>query len=722
LQKIENENRLLQIGIIGRVKTGKSSLLNAILFDGKSILPKAATPMTAALTVISYGKKLSAEVEFFSRKDIEKIKKEHAEYERELKILTQIKFDELKKRKAKKGQKADGILKVGGILNKSLSLTPAAEKDLREKAERSAKRELNSKVSLNSAYDQYNRIKKSGVNYTTLGNKKILVASSLSDLSNNLLEYVGAAGKYMPFTKSVHIKIPQENLKNIQVVDTPGMNDPVQSREERTRELLKFCDVVLIVSPSGQFLSNEDVELMDRITSKEGIRELYVVASQMDLQLFGSVKEESGGDLHRAFKLITSDLAKHLHSTLSELKQSNIEVGTTYDQLIEQSREKVIHSSGICLTIKEEFDNQTNWDEGTQTAWENLTSHYPDYFSGTDKVLSSSNLDLLANTSSINSIIEEVKEKKDEILRSRREEFVKAKLDSLLAYKKALIKYIDDQVEIIHNSDVEELKEQQQRLHKIKAKTSSGLDEEYHDLVTELGINLNEPLKQTVKEYFKQAKRAVNDAEGSKTKSYEVSTSKWYNPFSWGRKETKYDTYTTVRTGAAKNALEELTGEIETAIDMESKQLLLNWKNKHLYSQILTTLRGENNINDEHIEITQIKKVIRNVLNSVVYPDISYSGKLPDSLSSATGTLKRSSAEDFLEEARSYISELRQRVREDISSYSSSLVSALKDVNLSESIFSNYNTMLEELETKIKNKAITLDSFDRLKKQLEKIN
>ena len=52
--QMEVENRLLQIGIVGRVKAGKSSLLNALLFKGKTVLPKAATPITAALTILSY--------------------------------------------------------------------------------------------------------------------------------------------------------------------------------------------------------------------------------------------------------------------------------------------------------------------------------------------------------------------------------------------------------------------------------------------------------------------------------------------------------------------------------------------------------------------------------------------------------------------------------------------------------------------------------------------
>ena len=70
LTAIEDENRLLKIGIVGRVKSGKSSLLNALLFAGESILPKAATPMTASLTTLSYGESQTAEVEFFTQEDL----------------------------------------------------------------------------------------------------------------------------------------------------------------------------------------------------------------------------------------------------------------------------------------------------------------------------------------------------------------------------------------------------------------------------------------------------------------------------------------------------------------------------------------------------------------------------------------------------------------------------------------------------------------------------
>ncbi|HFU76551.1 MAG TPA: hypothetical protein ENK66_09940, partial [Arcobacter sp.] len=239
IEKIDGDNRLLQIGILGRVKAGKSSLLNALLFDGKSILPKAATPMTAALTIISYGDELSAEVEFFKQEDIDNIKSEAQEYEQEFEKLKSNAFQELKERRRNKEKKQSLKDKVKDKANEILE-----NNKLKEQAEKKAKREIKSNMTLISSYDQWQRIEASNVNYANLPVFEMVTSDSLENLSSELLEYVGSDGKYMPFTKSVHIKIPQENLKGIQIVDTPGVNDPVQSREERTRELLKFCDVV----------------------------------------------------------------------------------------------------------------------------------------------------------------------------------------------------------------------------------------------------------------------------------------------------------------------------------------------------------------------------------------------------------------------------------------------------------------------------------------------
>lgn len=98
LKELQDTNRNLKVGIIGRVKAGKSSLLNALIFEGVEVLPKAAMPMTASLTVLKYAQNLSAEVEFYSPKDIAELENEHERYVRE---FNKIVDEEVKKQKEK---------------------------------------------------------------------------------------------------------------------------------------------------------------------------------------------------------------------------------------------------------------------------------------------------------------------------------------------------------------------------------------------------------------------------------------------------------------------------------------------------------------------------------------------------------------------------------------------------------------------------------------------
>jgi predicted GTPase len=506
---LENEKRLLQIGIVGRVKAGKSSLLNALLFDGGNILPKAATPMTAALTQISYGDELFAEVEFFSQEDIEGIKKDHQEYIERLNKLIDEKISSAKNR--------DKSFK--GLLEDIINRPPV---DLLEKSRKQAQRELNTNAGLSSAYDQYERMKSSGVAMHSLKDKEILSATDVHNLSQKLLEYVGAEGRYMPFTKSVHIKLPQENLKGIQIVDTPGLNDPVQSREDRTRELLKYCDVIFIVSPSGQFLSKEDTDLMDRITTKEGVNNLFVISSQIDNQLMGDEKEKGKGDLHQILKNITKKLGGHMSTTLMQLKKSSPEVGTTFDQLIEQGQERVIHSSGICQTLRNQFDSKELWDSGARKVWENLTREYPDYFSDSDKTTSIANLDLLGNLAEIHKIIATVQKKKQEIFEKRKEDFINAKHDSLLKYQEKLILSCKEKLEGIKNNDKETLEQEKKRLENVIEIASIDVDDKYSDLLDDFKFELKAKLGKSLDEYFKTAERSVDDASGTDSETYRV--------------------------------------------------------------------------------------------------------------------------------------------------------------------------------------------------------
>ncbi len=304
LKELQDTNRDLKVGIIGRVKAGKSSLLNALIFEGVEGLPKAATPMTASLTILKYAEKLSAEVEFYSPKDIAELKNEHERYVREFNKIVE---EEVKKQKQRLLDRAkEGLARgVGGlakglsklnIINKNKSHEKASkersheeapkervlsDEEIVKRAEGIAKDTLKHDERLVSSYEQYEKIKQSG----SLNTEKLdprIQANNLEELNQKLLQFVGTDGKYMPYTKAVQISLNNPNLKDLEVIDTPGVNDPIASREERTKALLKDCDVVFIISPSGQFLTGSDMDLFDRVSNKEGTQEIYFVASQAD--------------------------------------------------------------------------------------------------------------------------------------------------------------------------------------------------------------------------------------------------------------------------------------------------------------------------------------------------------------------------------------------------------------------------------------------------------
>lgn len=64
----------LQIGVVGRMKSGKSSLINALIF-GRDMLDARTEPVTVTLTQITYGEKNQVSVTFISGQDLTDLKK-----------------------------------------------------------------------------------------------------------------------------------------------------------------------------------------------------------------------------------------------------------------------------------------------------------------------------------------------------------------------------------------------------------------------------------------------------------------------------------------------------------------------------------------------------------------------------------------------------------------------------------------------------------------------
>lgn len=696
IKNISDTERLMKIGIVGRVKAGKSSLLNAIVFDGKNVLPKAATPMTAALTELSYGDNYEAEVEFFTQDDINNIAKEAREYDDRFKRELQIAIEENKNKPRYK---------------------KASEKEIEEVMKPRVIRALVD-TNLAASKDQYDRIMKSGLDVKGLDNK-IINFSSLESLQKELVDFVGSNGKYMPFTKSVKIKFPLESLKDVNIVDTPGINDPVVSREQRTKDELGKCDVIFIVSPAGQFLSSEDLELMDRITQKNGIRELFVVASKCDTQLQGSIKDDSNGVLKVAFEKLRDDLGTHLYSTLTKLREDYPEIGNTFDGLISNGKDSIIHSSGISFTIKENLNDLSKLDEGEMHVWNLLKESYPDNFSDRNIDVSIASLNELSNISKIKEILNNTSHRKEDIMNNKINDFISQKTAQVIEYKEDLIKYLEESEKEIKSSDIEKLKEKQEKFNEIKDKGIVALDSSFISIIGDFEITLPRELKTKLNEIYKIVSRDVSESETTETVTVQRTIDKGRGFLFWrsitgNRYKTVTDTKTVtkVRTGAVKGILQNYTADIESNISLRAKELVQNFR-KSMPATLIRDLRDA--IGDDDINTPKLRQIINSVVNRIELPDLSYGDrKYP----SGSGTLEGSKASQFVEECFEFVNDIKNVINKDIDLYTKKLITNLKEINIGKELFNEYDEQIEKLKNDIENKALTLEEISRIKKEL----
>lgn len=511
LKEMQAKDRDLKVGIIGRVKAGKSSLLNALIFEGVEVLPKAATPMTASLTILKYANTLSAEVEFYSPKDIAELKNEHARYEREFQRKVDEEVKKQKEKQSLSNRAKERLRNVSKAFGRDKSEAAPKERvlsdeEILEKARRIAKSELEKDTRLVSSYDQYEKMKKSGLINTEKLDPRIQ-ANSLQELNQKLLQFVGADGKFMPYTKAVQISLNNPNLKDLEVIDTPGVNDPIASREERTKALLKDCDVVFIVSPSGQFLTDSDMDLFDRVSNKEGLQEIYFVASQADSAV-GSMSEveKSNQHLPTAFENAQKALSSQLNSIMGALIENYPNQREIFEKAIKNG---VILASGVCFSIYKDFNNQASWERNQKTeeyhnALRNLRDAYPDAFSSDNK--SKESLLFLSNMSAIEERLEKAAKEKEKIISQKLQDYAQSQANNLHNLITQLLQDLEEEKKRVKNADISAIKEQIKAYEKLSGNIEMKFREVYEEFILHFIKNTRDGLNETLTKAIRTAK------------------------------------------------------------------------------------------------------------------------------------------------------------------------------------------------------------------------
>lgn len=686
--------RRLNIGVIGRVKAGKSSLINALLFDGATVLPKAATPMTAALTTIEHGGKLTAKVEFFSRKDLEQLRQKYNEYnlliEDKVKEATSKIVERLKRLKKSDADRPD---------------------EARIKAQALRAIEF-SHPSLAAAGDLYKRISESRINPETLGQSRTLEADSLAELKDELNRYVGSEGELMPFTKSLGLSLADESLVDIKVIDTPGLNDAVASREQRTYEMLNQCDVVFIVSPAGQFLNAHDLELAGRLTQREGVREVFVVASQVDTQLHGDVRSGTNANLPKAIERVRSVLARQgkdvLHNQGNEVLRS----------IAGEESQRLLLSSGICQTLL--VQPESMWDDGARHVYEHLAEDYPDYFGDPNEARRY--LRELSGQDELRQRVSSVRDHKKRIQAERAANYLTDQYGTFQRYLSDLIAYFGKRRQQISSADTEELKQRIENLNRIKVQGERAAKHVFEDKVQELDFNLGEKLKAAADDIFGGHREDIKASEITKSESYRAEkdgVGSWFARKLWGGGfETRTREYTVVDASEVRESLEKLVGFVEDGINDVTSIEVIKWRNG-LQSELVRSVREEMGAKADYLESDSLTSACRRAVAEIgEFPDANMP-VWPVELSSSEKKIGRA-AEEHITLAKDHYAALRTASRAHVKRLRSHL-EVLAKFELESYLFNTLKNDLESQQQLVAQKELSLEKIGRIIKELEEL-
>jgi len=294
------KNNKFIVSVCGQINAGKSTLLNALLF-GDDILPSDDTPHTAKLAKIEWAEKPYFEVEFYTEEEWKDVKQ---------------------------------------------SYNKEAEKDATDELE-NFKKECNVAVGMGIHPQE------------VLGSKK-----RIEDL-DRLKEYVSVVGKddsgiYTPFVKCVNLYYPAEILKDITIVDTPGINDPNVIRSKVTTDWIKKSHAVVYAIYANSAFDQCDVRFVEEHLS--GIRRdrLVYAVNKIDSvtaieELDGWLKKIRSGEFAKQTDLFQDEKSIQKVSGLGRLLQLLSKQGKS---LPEKNQEKYqyyfskLQKTGIYLTEK----------------------------------------------------------------------------------------------------------------------------------------------------------------------------------------------------------------------------------------------------------------------------------------------------------------------------------------------------------------------------------
>lgn len=580
-QNTINENRRLRIAIIGQVKAGKSSFLNTFLFDGEEVLPKAATPKTANLTIIRHDADCRVEIEFYNQSDWDRL------------ISSANEFRSIK-------EKYDVWMTDSNKQGKSIPTNPNSA----------------GIASYKAAFEMVEAAKRNGLDIASLiaSKRKIINFEDISSMREQLDEYVGEKGKLTPVTKEVYLYVNEPRLMDLEIVDTPGLNDPVPARTERTREMLKTTDVAFfLIQPSSSFFDATDVYLLASQLPSEGINYFVLIGTKYDSALQGCLEARSLAEAISEVRKLDSHAERTLKGFLDGNEYINPEIKA---KLLGCLPPIFISSIMQNFAIKD----RSKWDNNEVHTYGRLQ-----FFSKKwqDFSLDNKTLLMLANFSSITEKYELVKNEKQIIL----EQKVSALAPAAAQKLQQLICKIRDSsqatIDILLSKGVADLEKQEKQLNKQVGAVKAGVTEVIGDIINGCGSKVVEVKKEMREELAELSSTTEQTGTRNETQTRTGYRTKRFLFWSW---ESSYDydveVTVTFRYATVNNALDNLRKAAHRASnDIEGmfKELI---DKKALRLQLLNVIRDSFDAADDSYNPDFFRGVVQKAIEDIKFPGV----------------------------------------------------------------------------------------------------
>ena len=268
-------DEIFTISVCGQVKAGKSTLLNSLFF-GDDVLPVFDTPMTAKLTFLEYrAGEPGFEVEFYSEDE----------------------WNEL--RSIMKIENGDALMQLD------------------ERCQYCA--------------EKFGEWWQNWIGHPPVTCKKLEALAQYVSVPKDGGPGTNCCGRFTPFVKQVKIHLPHENLKNLRIVDTPGLNDSNIINSSQTTEWVKNAHAVIYVLDVTGAHEPDIIFFQKYFPSSASDARIFVQnkidTNQNAASVRNAIRQYGKQSVYRELGLFGEDETICSYSGLLALRQSKIKAG-----------------------------------------------------------------------------------------------------------------------------------------------------------------------------------------------------------------------------------------------------------------------------------------------------------------------------------------------------------------------------------------------------------